>query len=81
MSKHVPNSIGRLDSIVNAIRLGDYEVANKLLELECIRVSKKYYASIDEFAKLQAISHEAEQFRIDFYSSHEFRLACTEEVS
>ena len=80
-SRLIPNSIGRLDPVTQAIRLGDYDIANKLLELECIRVSKKYYAAIDECAKLQEISKEVERFRREFFADHFFRLACTEEVN
>ena len=79
--KKIPNSIGRLDPVTHAIRMGDYELAKTLLDAECIRVTKKFYVCLDECARLKAISDEAERFRREFAADHFFRLACTEEVN
>ena len=79
--KIVPNSIGRMDSIVNAIRLGDYDIASKLLEAESARVSLQYEKASEAKMRLEAKVKEIEFFRGRFHVSHEFRLACTEEVN
>lgn len=81
MDKHIPNSIGRLDPVTQAIRLGDYEIANKLLEAESARVSLQYEKASEAKMRLEAKVKEIEFFRGRFHVSHEFRLACTEEVN
>ena len=79
-AKHVPNSIGRLDPIVNAIRFGNYSEAEKLLEAESERVAHQYEQAVEASMRLGVKFREIEFFRGRVHVSHEFRQLCTMEV-
>jgi len=79
VSKLVPNCIGRLDDLVNAIRNEEYFTSAVLLNKEVERVEMKAQASYEAFRKDDARRREITNFR-DSFSNHEFRQSCTKEV-
>jgi hypothetical protein len=79
MGKLVPNSVGRLDNLVGAIRTEMYFTAATLLNKEIERLEKKAKASHEAYMKDCLRQKEVEYFR-EYFRDHNFRLKCTEEV-
>jgi hypothetical protein len=77
--KILPNCVGRLDPIVEAIREGDKPKAFDLLERECGRLNIKRMAIGEEAAKADAAYHQCVTFGCDMAKEsnwHQIRREC-----
>jgi hypothetical protein len=76
----LPNSVGRIDAITEAIRDGDRERAIELLRAERERLMNKKEAIGKEYAKACRIEHETLDFLLDIKNHeptwHKARKAC-----
>lgn len=79
MSKLVPNCVGRLDDIIDAIRKEEYSNSTVLLNKEVERLEQKSRATYQAWLKDDLRRQEVEWFREQF-RHHDFRQACTKEV-
>lgn len=79
VSKIVPNCIGRLDDLVNAIRNEEYFTSAVLLNKEVERLEQKSRASYQAYLKDELRRKDVEWFREQF-RDHDFRQSCTREV-
>ena len=63
----IPNAVGRIDAITEAIRDGDRERAIELTDLENSRLLRKLSEVEREMAKVMTAVRETENFRNDLY--------------
>lgn len=63
----IPNAVGRIDAITEAIRDGDRAKAIRLVDLEDNRLLRKLSEVEREMAKVTTAIRETENFRNDLY--------------
>lgn len=61
----IPNAVGRLDDVVEAIRNGDRELAIELLEAEVERLKAKHTANFNEGNRIYKALRSVHWFLID----------------
>lgn len=71
----IPNSVGRIDAITEAIRDGDRERAIELTDLENSRLLRKLSEVEREMAKVMTAVRETENFRNDLYDDEVWNKA------
>ena len=75
----IPNAVGRIDAITEAIRDGDRERAFAMIEEECKRLDAKRHAIGEEARKADAAYHSVVTFGCDLtYDAkwHQARRDC-----
>jgi hypothetical protein len=60
----IPNSVGRLDDVVDAIRNGDWDRAIELLDVEQKRLAEKYHAIAAELDKCREACSQVSDFEV-----------------
>lgn len=76
----IPNSIGRMDPIIDAIRMNQYGKVEELLEAEIKRCQHMVHVTGDEYRKQTARLAEVVDFAEKFGISQTFRNECEAEV-
>lgn len=76
----IPNNIGRIDPIIDAIRLNQYGKVEELLDAEIKRCQHMVHVTGDEYRKQTARLAEVVDFAEKFGTSYEFRRECEVEV-
>lgn len=75
----IPNAVGRLDDVVEAIRSRDLDRAANLLDAELARLEAKQEQIRNDLNKVEKAISEVNHFRFKFRSKEEWervRVAC-----
>lgn len=75
----IPNAVGRLDDVVEAIRSRDLDRAANLLDAELARLEAKREQIRNDLGKVEKAISEVNHFRFKFRSEEEWervRVAC-----
>lgn len=75
----IPNAVGRLDDVVEALRDGDVDRAANLLDAELARLEAKREQIRNDLGKVEKAISEVNHFRFKFRSEEEWervRVTC-----